>query len=445
MALDRELGISYGGAATARMPVPRALARVLQPTAAGLALAGLVACGVLICLEAAAGRSGLIPASWHGLPSWMSGPLPGVGPGLTSDSFTPLFLAMCGCYLALIVLARQLPAPLTVGAIVALHAAFLLAPPLLSADVFGYIDWGRMGALHGLDPYRHGSLALQHDPVFAYMRWRTNLSSPYGPLFTLVSYAIAPLSLAASLWAFKAIAALSSLACVGLVWACARRLRIDPLPAVVLVGLNPLLLVWAIAGAHNDLLVLAVVMSGVYLVLRGRDRLAGATAPLAAAFKVSMGVIAPFVMLGARRRGAALAGAAAALAAVAVASVAAFGGDAAGFVRTTKEQQDLVATASLPNQIGRWLGLGGLTPGLRALAIAVLAAALIVLVVRTWRGADWIASAGWATLALLATSAWLMPWYAVWALPFAALGRSRRLTLATVAFCAYVVAMRTPF
>jgi hypothetical protein len=38
-----------------------------------------------------------------------------------------------------------------------------------------------------------------------------------------------------------------------------------------------------------------------------------------------------------------------------------------------------------------------------------------------------------------------MPWYAVWLLPLAAIARDRRLELATLAMCAYIVAVRTPF
>jgi hypothetical protein len=38
-----------------------------------------------------------------------------------------------------------------------------------------------------------------------------------------------------------------------------------------------------------------------------------------------------------------------------------------------------------------------------------------------------------------------MPWYVTWLLPLAALGRSRRLTAATLALCTYLVVMRTPF
>jgi hypothetical protein len=374
----------------------------------------------------------------------MSGPLPSVGAPLAGRTFGALFLAMCGCYAFALVLVRHAEPRMVVAAIVLVHALFLLAPPLLSADVFGYIDWARIGAVHGLDPYSHGSLSAPHDPVFAYMRWRAHLPSPYGPLFTLGSYAIAPLSVAASLWVFKVAAALSSLAIVWLVWDCARRLRVAPLPATMLVGLNPIVLVWAVGGAHNDLIVVAAATGAVWLAVVGRERLAGAALVGAAALKVSAGVALPFLVAGARRRRDALTGALMACAAVAAITLAVFGTGVAGMLRSQRDQQKLVATASLPNQVGRWLGLGGLTPGLRAVALAIFAAAFLALLWLTWRGMDWIAASGWATLALLATSAWLMPWYVTWLLPLAALGRDRRLVGATVALCAYVVAMRTP-
>src|SRR5204863_9465957 len=110
------------------------------------------------------------------------------------------------------------------------------------------------------------------------------------------------------------------------------------------------------------------------------------------------------------------------------------------------DQQNLVATASVPNQLGRALGLGGITGGIRGLALALFVVALVALLVRTWRGGlGWIAAGGWATVAMLVTSAWLMPWYVTWVLPLAALGRDRRLVAVALALCAYLVAMRTPF
>jgi alpha-1,6-mannosyltransferase len=428
------------------LAIPRpALARV-RPLVAVAALAGLVASGALICMHAAAGESGFIPASWHGLPGWMAGPLPAVGAPLTSSLYAALFVSMCGCYAVVVALARHVEARIAAAAIVVLHLLFLLAPPLLSADLFGYIDYARIGAVHGLDPYSHGPASAPHDAVFAFMRWRGDLPSPYGPLFTLGSYALSPLSVAASFWVLKALAATASLAIVWLVWDCARRLRVEAVPAAMLFGLNPLVLVWAVGGAHNDLIVIAAVMGGVWLAVAGRERLSGAALAGAAALKVSAGVMLPFLVAGARgRRRGPLVGALAGGAAALVVTLAAFGTGVAGMLRAQVDQQNLVATASVPNQVGKWLGFGGATNGIRTAALALFVVVLAALLVRTWRGGlDWIDAGGFATLAMIATSAWLMPWYVTWVLPLAALGRDRRLVAATLGLCAYLVVMRTP-
>ena len=55
-----------------------------------------------------------------------------------------------------------------VGAlIVVLVAAFALAPVLLSHDVFSYVDYARLGVVHGLDPYVNAPDAAPADPAFA--------------------------------------------------------------------------------------------------------------------------------------------------------------------------------------------------------------------------------------------------------------------------------------
>src|SRR3954470_4549010 len=306
------------------LAVPRPVLARARPLLAAAPLAGLVLSGALICMHAAAGESGFIPASWHGLPGWMAGPLPAVGGPLYSSLYSVLFVSMCGCYAVALALARHVEVRAVATAIVVLHVLFLLAPPLLSADLFGYIDYARIGAVHGLDPYVHGPGSAPHDEVFTFMRWRGELPSPYGPLFTLGSYALAPLSVAASFWVLKALAALASLAIMWLVWDAARRLRIAATPAAMLVGLNPLVLVWAVGGAHNDLLVVAAVTGGVWLAVAGGERWSGAALAGAAALKVSAGVMLPFLVAGARGRrkepvsGALVAGGAALVPAVAV-------------------------------------------------------------------------------------------------------------------------------
>ena len=74
--------------------------------------------------------------------------------------------------------------------------------------------------------------------------------------------------------------------------------------------------------------------------------------------------------------------------------------------------------------------------------------ALALLLRAAWRRradvAGWVAPAGWATLALLVASAWLVPWYAIWLMPLAALGADRRLLVASIAFCAYMMVIAMP-
>ena len=67
----------------------------------------------------------------------------------------------------------------------------------------------------------------------------------------------------------KAVAALASLAIVALVWWCARRLGRDPRLPALLVGLNPLVLVHVVGGAHNDALTVLLWMGGVAALLAG--------------------------------------------------------------------------------------------------------------------------------------------------------------------------------
>jgi hypothetical protein len=72
---------------------------------------------------------------------------------------------------------------------------------------------------------------------------------------------------------------------------------------------------------------------------------------------------------------------------------------------------------------------------LRAANVAHVAAVVYLL----RRNRDWLSGAGWSTLALVASLAWLVPWYIIWVLPLAALGTSVRLRRAALAFTAFLV------
>jgi hypothetical protein len=409
------------------------------------ALAGLVGAGFWLAAGAAGQRLYFfVPAGRPGMPEWLAGPFGDFGLSLDADAGARLLLVMCACYVVVLACARRIPAWAGIGAIVALHILFVLAPPVFSADVFSYIDYARLGVLHGVDPYTRGAAAAPSDPVVPFVGWH-DIPSPYGPLFTVASYALAPLSIAAALWTLKGVAAAASLGCVAMVWRLAGRTRRAPLPAAMFVGLNPVLVAYGVGGAHNDLLLVLVMLLAVGFALEARPARAGAAAVVATGLKASGAVLLPFMLAGTRGRKRALAGMAGAAVLVTAVAVAAFGTQAGDIVRQLHQQQDIVASYSLPNRIGVWLGYGAITDGIRGVCLGVLVAAVAWTLWRAWRGADWIACAGWATLALLVTTAWLVPWYVVWLLPLAALGSDRRLRAAALLFCAYVVAARVAY
>src|SRR5919199_3064755 len=279
--------------------VPLRSSRRIREATAYAGIATIAAASAAIVAGAEGGTDVLVPAAKLRYPGWLHGPLSGLELDLAPSGLAWLLVAMCACYLLVLASADALQPRVAIGAVVALHALFLVAPPLISSDVFGYIDSARLGTLHGIDPYSPASTRLPPDAVHLYRRWGTDLPSPYGPLFTLVSYALVPLGIAGALWGLKVLAAAGSLATIWLVWRCAAALGRDPLRAALFVGLNPLVLLFAVGGAHNDFFALTLAMAAVYLVIAKRERLGGAALVAAAAFKLPLGL--PLLYAAARR------------------------------------------------------------------------------------------------------------------------------------------------
>jgi alpha-1,6-mannosyltransferase len=263
-------------------------------------------------------------------------------------------------------------------------------------------------------------------------------------LFTLLSLPLAKVGLATAIWLIKAFTAAASLGCVALVWACAKRLGRDPLPAALFVGLNPLLLIFAVGGGHNDLLMMLAALGGIYFLLD--DRVAGVTGIVAAAaIKLSAAVILPFAILGSKDRVRALIWTLATGAAGITVSVLIFGVHVASVRRVLGNIARHATPINIPGFVLNDILRLGVSVHLQDhIGVAILIPVLIVLLVRTWRGGDWLAATGWATFAMLVTTTWLLPWYMVWWLPFAALVEGREQRLAALGFTVLIVALEVP-
>jgi alpha-1,6-mannosyltransferase len=424
--------------------------RAAPRTRAGLlGLAGLLACGLLISV-AAANTDILLPESVRPMPSGLAGPFGITGLDLGEVGVIAVLSAMFAAYVVAVGAADRLSPRAVLMTIAGLHALVVLAPPLLSTDIFSYSAYGRMGALYGTDPYLHGPHAIALDQVFPYVgaKW-SYIPTVYGPVFTTLSYILAPLSIAASILAYKAIAVLASLVTVALVWNAARLRGVDPVKGVALVGLNPLLVVYGVGGGHNDLMMITVMVIGVYFVLQHRERAAGATMIVATGIKLTAGLLLPFAIAGGTGRRAGnprrelLIGAAIAAATLGVLTLVLFGTGSANMLGTVQQAQSQGDWHSIPGFVSTRLGLGTIGH-LAGLGVSVIFVGVLCwLVWKTWRGEiDWIHGAGWATVALLVTAGALLPWYVAWLLPLVALSSDRRLWRTTIVMTGFVLAIQ---
>ena len=432
--------------ATVALPRIRGVVSLPRPrwavsrSAAHVALGVLIVATLVVVAFAAIGPSVLVPESAFSFPNWEAGPLHGLLAGplhhatMFSIGFSVLLVAMGAAYGIVLAAVRTLSMRTVVIFVLTAHAILLLGPPLQLTDLFNYLGYARLGGLHHLNPYTHVIANEMHDPVYRFTSWH-NLHSPYGPLFTALSYPLGLMSLPVAYWLLKAVTVLTSLAFIWLVGKCARLLGRDPRFPVMFVAANPIYLMYAVAGFHNDFFMLVPSMAAIALLLARRDRAAGAAVMVAVAVKFSAVLLLPFLLIAVRpneRRLRILAGAAIATIPLAAISIAFFGLSMPNLV----DQSTLLTDFSVPTVLGDLLGLGGGTPGLLRVANVALVIAVIYLLRRR---RDWLTAAGWATLALIVSLAWLVPWYVIWLLPLAALGASVKLRRATLVLTAYLV------
>jgi alpha-1,6-mannosyltransferase len=388
----------------------------------------LVAATLEIVLDAAVGHSVLIPKQ-PDITGWMSG----IGVRLGYRTFLIALLAFTGAYAVLLGLAGRISKHWAIVLVGVLQLVVFVGPVLISTDVFSYIAYARMGVEHAINPYTHGPIAIVHDPVYQYVGkdWK-HVATAYGPLYTLLSYPLGALGLKAALWGMKLEALLAGAGTLALTWRCARVRGLDPVLALLVVGANPLWVIYGLGGAHNDLVMTLFMMAAVSFSLAGRDAPAAASVVAGALVKATVAALLPFMILS-RRKLAPVLGALGALALAAALGYAVFGIHGIDLVAALNRDAAFVSTDSFPTELAHLVGKPGVFPIDHDLLKGGLVLIVGYLLWRTWRGYDWVAASGWTLLAISVTSTWLLPWYTLWSLPLAVVVRDRRLLVATLA------------
>ncbi|MCH0541089.1 polyprenol phosphomannose-dependent alpha 1,6 mannosyltransferase MptB [Streptomyces sp. MUM 203J] len=354
-------------------------------------------------------------------------------------------------------------------------APLLLAPPLYSADVYSYIAQGAM-VVEGHDVYAAGPSVLDPaglggDAAASVGGHWTDTPAPYGPVFLLVAEGvvqatdgrIVPAVLGMRLVAVGALALI--------VWAL---LRLAPRGArdgaLWLGALNPLMIVHVVGGMHNDGLMIALLLAGAALALRGRRWIAGsALVGLAMMIKspAALGLLFIGVVLARetagppiRRWAKALLGPGTVAGAVAVAATL-VSGTGFGWLRTQNVAGSIHTALSLTSDagfaLGRWMHyFSGTHPdpvkrAIQAMGLTLALALIAYLAAHVLRGLlDPVKALGLSLLVLVLLSPVVQPWYLLWAVPLLAAtawrGRTARAVAVLSAAFVYVTAPdgRTP-
>jgi alpha-1,6-mannosyltransferase len=339
----------------------------------------------------------------------------------------------------------------------------LVTPPLFSRDVYSYLAIGSM-MVNDFNPYTAGPYdTLGDSDPYAHqvdVRWQ-HTPSPYGPVYLLIAKGLVAVA-GHNVVVGTLLQRLVELFGVALiVWALPRLARIcgfDPVAALWLGALNPLVLFHLIGGGHNEALMLGAMLAGIVIAWEWSLAAGVVLITLGVGIKATAGMALAFlvIMLALRAGGrwrdlfriglqvgviAAVTFAAFTwIAGVGFGWVAALG--APGTVRSFLSASTALGVVS--GQIGLLLGLGDHTQAALDVMqpVGTLIGSVIALAImwQCWqRRINPVLGLGIAMGAFVLLSPVIQPWYLLWAaLPLAAATddpRYRKVTIAlTVLF-----------
>ena len=468
-AIDRPLGATAAGATVdLKSPASTDKMRAASSVLGQAGLASVLLSAVLLSL-ASVKTNVLLPETIRGLTETvnghsiatpqeapLAGPLASLGFHLRAGEVIAALMLMFVGYVLAVRHADRLSPRMVLGTIGGFVLIVVLAPPLLSTDLFSYQEYARMFFGLHVNPYTHtsqvlGNLPGSSDPLVPYIgaKW-IYTPTVYGPLFTLISGLFANTSntahIAFSAYAYKVIAGLSCFGIVFMMWKAARLRGLNPVRGAALFGLNPLVVLYGIGGGHNDLLMMLFSTAGIWALLAHRERSSGGLTVAAAAIKLTGGIFLPFALVsnsglgaGPRRRKVMFGAAVAGVVTVGV-GIAVFGTQLFNMFHTLSTVQGEGGWQSVPGFFFTALDWKSASHTISlAFGIAFVAIYLRLL----WRvyknELDWLDGAAWASFWLLMATSSILPWYISCMLVPVALCTNRKLWTLALWFSGWVL------
>ena len=340
----------------------------------------------------------------------------------------------------------------------------LFAPPLFSRDVYSYFMQGKM-QLSGNNPYESGVSVVPGwfqsgvDPLWG------DAPTPYGPAFLLIERALAFISGDSALVAsylFRVVAVLGVIFICASIPTLARAHGINPVAALWLGAMNPLVVMHFVAGAHNDALMVGVMFLALIFALRRRFIVAVIFATLALGIKPVAIVMLPFLVLMAaganstwlhRAKYAAIGGVISLATLLAFSSLAGTG--PFGWLGSLSTPGTVKSWLSPPTAVGiifgeliKVIGFGNFVDTsvviTRLIGSVILAGVLVILILRP-AGRSGTRAIALAMVALVVLGPVVQPWYLLWSIPLLAVTglthkQVRMLVLVVAAFTIHGIA-----
>src|SRR5215213_9949283 len=152
----------------------------------------------------------------------------------------------------------------------------VVCPYLFSNDIYSYIMYGRIAALYGGNPAIIAPSAYAHDAFFPYLVAWQSTPSVYGPVWTLLSHGLTLVVERAGgapwmyLLAYKLAMLAAHIANTVLIWWITRAWKPwQQMYATLLYAWNPVALIEFVSSAHNDALMICLILLAVLCTQRG--------------------------------------------------------------------------------------------------------------------------------------------------------------------------------
>ena len=234
-------------------------------------------------------------------------------------------------------------------------ALLTILPPYFSDDIIGYAQYGRVLAEYGQNPYLH-TLSEFSDPWAQHRRYWSHMVCPYGPVVTVLLAGVASLAgdnIVIAVVLLKLLMTGCYLVSGRIIGKILETLGDNAPYGVFFFLWNPLILLELVGQGHNESVMIALMLTGFYLMVRRKHDWAFVLLLLSALTKISTLVLLPahaWLLI--------RAGAVSKLLKASVFALIALLASYAAFFRDPKSLQGIAETTRLNWLSLTWFGLG---------------------------------------------------------------------------------------